>query len=176
MEWRSVLLSNQYMVGEPHLLSSNLVVRLSWSKFTIPSHSYVQVVCVIARPRTLLRWCLHIHYWCGFSIIKIVCLHTAGYHNSISDGIPCSFLHASSLNMLSLTMFSVRKPLGAELLSDTTSVSQLSSKELWSKSNNACNSSSRIIFMLVSSFTNPWKLELTQVFRNASRISTLEIY
>lgn len=71
------------------------------------------------------------------------------------ERVPISFLLASSLSVLSLTISMVRFPFGAELLREITKVSQLSGNELSNKS--ACNSSWRFIFMVVNWFTSPWK-------------------
>jgi hypothetical protein len=62
-----------------------------------------------------------------------------------------SFLLASSLNIASVTMLMVNFPSGAELLRETTTVSQSSGKELIS--NRACNSSSNFNLTLARSFT-----------------------
>ena len=69
--------------------------------------------------------------------------------------IHCYFLLASSLNMLSFIIPIVITPLGAKLQSDTTMVSQLSSKEL--NTSNAYTSSSNGNFIVDSTFNNPWK-------------------
>ena len=60
-----------------------------------------------------------------------------------------------ALSMLSFTMARVTTPLGAELHKDTTKVSQLSGREL--NKINACNSSSKTIFMVDKRFTQSWK-------------------
>ncbi|KAK9131563.1 hypothetical protein Sjap_012050 [Stephania japonica] len=62
--------------------------------------------------------------------------------------MPLSFLLVSSSKRLSCTMDEDKTPPGAELLRDTTKVSQLSGNELKSKS--ACNSSLSTIFIALN--------------------------